>query len=70
VTVTTAGRTRVYALDSDGLAPINALLESLALVERSAVKPLIGAHQLDALELEVRRTVRDHRSTVNREEIA
>ena len=73
VRVTPAGRTRVYSLNHDGLAPVRALLESLGLAERAATpaaRPPIAAERFDALDLEVRRTVRDHRSTTDREEIA
>jgi DNA-binding transcriptional ArsR family regulator len=51
------GRERLYALRGEGLAPVHGLLRVLAVAQ-----PRVGTDALDALDLEVRRTVRDHRS--------
>jgi DNA-binding transcriptional ArsR family regulator len=51
------GRERHYALRREGLAPVHGLLRALAVAQ-----PRVGPDALDALDLEVRRTVRDHRS--------
>ena len=48
---------RLYALRGEGLAPVHGLLRALAVAQ-----PRVGPDALDALDLEVRRTVRDHRS--------
>ena len=48
------GRERHYALAHDGMAPVRALLVDLA------PRPRFDASVLDALDLEVRRTVRHH----------
>ena len=50
------GRERLYALRGEGLAPVHGLLRALAVAQ-----PRVGPDALDALDLEVRRTVRDHR---------
>lgn len=60
VAATPRGRERVYTLSPDGLAPVHALLAELEDARRAA--PLLAADRLDALELEVRRTVRDRAS--------
>jgi hypothetical protein len=52
------GRERHYTLDPRGLTPVTALLERLAL-DRSPVTP----QALDALDTEVRRTVRERRTS-------
>jgi len=66
VTATERGRERHYALDAAGLAPVSALLGRLALGE----SPLTHL-ALDALDTEVRRTVRDRRArTAPRQETA
>ena len=57
VTATERGRERHYALDPGGLAPVAALLERLAL----GASPVTG-QALDALDTEVRRTVRERRT--------
>lgn len=66
VTVTSAGRQRLHSLDRDALAPVRQLLQDLA------PTPPVAEHRLDALDLEVRRTVRerrrqDHRPTTTEE---
>jgi DNA-binding transcriptional ArsR family regulator len=66
VTVTDRGRERHYALDRRGLAPVSGLLEELAL----GGTPVVAA-SLDALDTEVRRTVRQRRpSSTSRQETA
>ncbi|WP_134764818.1 metalloregulator ArsR/SmtB family transcription factor [Nocardioides sp. 1609] len=55
-TVEDRGRERHYALAPDGLAPLQGLIDDL----RPRVRLDEGV--LDALDLEVRRTVRDHRA--------
>jgi DNA-binding transcriptional ArsR family regulator len=52
------GRERHYTLRREALAPVHGLLRALAVDQ-----PRVGPDALDALDLEVRRTVRDHRST-------
>ncbi|MGD9959275.1 ArsR/SmtB family transcription factor [Nocardioides sp.] len=54
-TVEDRGRERHYALAAAGLSPVQALLDEL----RPRVR--FDEAALDGLELEVRRTVRDHR---------
>jgi DNA-binding transcriptional ArsR family regulator len=49
------GRERHYRLRREGLAPVRELLASL-------VSPPIPAEAFDALDLEVRRTVQNHRT--------
>lgn len=69
VRVTPAGRERRYELDPAGLAPVTAFLDTLQaappapVVPTPAPPPLVAraAERLDALELEVRRTVRESR---------
>lgn len=56
VAVEGRGRERWYSLDQEALAPALAWLTDLAPRPASAPVP---EHALDALELEVRRTVRD-----------
>jgi len=68
VTAAARGRERVYAIDEGGLEPLRALLQELAAPLDPA--PPIRAEQLDALELEVRRTVREHDSRLRRQETA
>lgn len=53
------GRERHYRLTPDGLQPVRAFVGALT------PAPPIAAHLLDGLELEVRRTVREHRSGVH-----
>jgi DNA-binding transcriptional ArsR family regulator len=57
VTVTDHGRERHYVLAPAGLAPVTSLVERLVL----AGTPVTG-QALDALDTEVRRTVRDRRT--------
>ncbi|GAA3636566.1 hypothetical protein GCM10022200_19890 [Microbacterium awajiense] len=66
VVATEVGRERHYALDHDGLRPVRALLTELA------GEPRVDPTRLDALELEVKRTVRERRETppIRREETA
>ena len=66
VTASDRGRERHYALDPTGLTPVSALLDRLAL----GGSPV--THQaLDALDTEVRRTVRERRTrTAPRQETA
>jgi len=65
VTATDRGRERHYALDPAGLRPVTALLERLAL----GGSP-VSVQALDALDTEVRRTVRARRMTARREDTA
>lgn len=65
VRVTPTGRERRYELDLAGLAPVTAFLDSL----HSAEEPTgpislstLALSRLDALELEVRRSVRERRA--------
>lgn len=67
VTAESRGRERHYALDADGLAPVVELLDALQ------PQPRLAESALDALDLEVRRTVRDQRGDASaraREETA
>ncbi|MFB9313610.1 ArsR/SmtB family transcription factor [Nocardioides plantarum] len=57
-TVEDRGRERHYALDRTGLGPVQGLLDDLHAPARFAESAL------DGLDLEVRRTVRDRRTTV------
>ena len=50
------GRERHYRLDRSGLRPVHDLLDALA------APPPFAEHDLDGLDLEVRRTGRDRRS--------
>ncbi len=61
VTVTVHGRERHYALAEGGLAPVAHLLAELS---RPASGRQIDPGALDALDTEVRRTVRDRRAGV------
>jgi len=71
VRVTTVGRTRVYSIDHEGLAPVRALLDSISTVGAPpAPRPPIALEALDALDLEVRRAARDHRTSTPHEETA
>jgi DNA-binding transcriptional ArsR family regulator len=66
VTATDRGRERHYALDTEGLVPVSALLERLVL----GGTPVSG-QALDALATEVRRTARDRRTApTSRQETA
>lgn len=60
VRATDVGRERHYELAPDGLAPVEELLASLAGRVR------FDGHLLAGLDLEVRRTTRDRRSTTTR----
>lgn len=55
------GRERHYALVTAGLAPVTALVDRLV----ATVTGPISAQSLDALETEVRRTVRDRRTAIH-----
>lgn len=66
VTATVHGRERHYALRRDALAPVRALLAEL---DGSPPAPL-STHVLDALDTEVRRTVRERRRAAPTEESA
>ncbi|MFJ7329825.1 ArsR/SmtB family transcription factor [Streptomyces cyaneofuscatus] len=57
VTVEDRGRERHYALARPGLVPVRALLDELA-----GHRPPVPESAFDALDLEVRRTVRDRRT--------
>lgn len=61
VTAEVRGRERHYRLAADGLAPVVALLERLALAGTPVTAP-----GLDALATEVRRTSRDRRTSPHR----
>ena len=65
VTATDRGRERHYALTPAGLAPVFALVERLVL----AATP-VTPNALDALATEVRRTSRDRRTPIPRQETA
>lgn len=56
VTVTPSGRRRLHELHPEALAPVGELLRTL-----KGPTPPLTDHQLDALELEVRRTVHQRR---------
>lgn len=56
VRVTRVGRQRLHELDRDALAPLHQFLGDL-----EAPTPPVAEHQLDALDMEVRRTVRERR---------
>ena len=58
VTATDRGRERHYALDAAGLEPVSALVERLVLGRTPVTE-----QSLDALTTEVRRTVRDRRTS-------
>jgi DNA-binding transcriptional ArsR family regulator len=57
LTARTSGRERIHEVDRAALQPVRRLLATL-----DATAP-IAAHHLDALGLEVRRTVREGRAT-------
>ena len=57
VSAETRGRERHYALVPSGLEPVRALLDDLR------APPRFDESVLDGLDLEVRRTTRDHRET-------
>lgn len=73
VVATVRGRERHYALRSDGLGPVTALVEELSGTTRVW---RLGDGALDALDTEIRRTGRDRRArdelhtTTRHEEIA
>ena len=56
VTVTPLGRQRLHQLNREALTPVGELLRAL-----EAPTPPLAEHQLDALDLEVRRTVHERR---------
>lgn len=64
VSATTSGRERRYELVDAGLDPVRAWLGTLG------ARPPVRPHDLDALDLEVRRTVRDRAGTRPEEETA
>lgn len=62
--VSRQGRQRVYALRPAALAPVRELVDRLAATAEPLTPPVPG-ERLAALDLEVRRTVRDHRAPVS-----
>lgn len=62
VSVQDRGRERHYALSPDPLAAVTHWISTL---ER---QPPVAAHQLDALDLEVRRTTRERRASPGRQD--
>ena len=56
------GRRRIYALRPAGLTPVRELLDRLDTVDAPALVPPVPEDRLAALDLEVRRTVRDRRA--------
>jgi len=56
------GRHRIYALRPDGLSPVRELLDRLDPVHEPALAPPVAEGRLAALDLEVRRTVRERRT--------
>ena len=56
VTVTPSGRHRLHELEREALTPVGELLRTL-----KGPTPPLAEHQLDALDLEVRRTVHQRR---------
>ncbi|WP_454084605.1 ArsR/SmtB family transcription factor [Georgenia sp. Marseille-Q6866] len=56
------GRHRIYALRPDGLSPVRELLDRLDTVREPALAPPVAEGRLAALDLEVRRTVRERRT--------
>ncbi len=65
VTATSQGRERHYALRRDGLEPVHDYLSDL-----QAPRPPIPERALDALDMEVRRTSREHSTTDSKENTA
>jgi DNA-binding transcriptional ArsR family regulator len=61
----TLGRERHYRFDPGGLAPVTALVTEL-----NAPAPRLSERDLDRLDLEVRRTVRQRGTSVDTEETA
>jgi DNA-binding transcriptional ArsR family regulator len=57
------GRERHYRLDRAGLGPVHDLLDAVA-----TPAPPFSEHDLDGLDLEVRRTGRDRRSSNHQQE--
>lgn len=62
-TVEDLGRERHYALHPDGLVPVRELLDELGAKPRPA--PPIAESAFDGLDLEVRRTTREPRTTTH-----
>lgn len=62
VSVQERGRERHYALSPDPLTAVTHWITTLA------TQPPVAAHQLDALDLEVRRTTRERRATPGRQD--
>ena len=56
------GRRRIYALRPAGLSPVRDLLDRLDTVDAPTLVPPVPEDRLAALDLEVRRTVRDRRA--------
>ncbi|WP_152191455.1 ArsR/SmtB family transcription factor [Georgenia satyanarayanai] len=59
------GRHRIYTLRPAGLSPVRELLDRLDTGDRPAVAPPVSEGRLAALDLEVRRTVRESRPPVS-----
>lgn len=59
------GRHRIYTLRPAGLAPVQALLDRLDTPDEPALEPPVAEDRLAALDLEVRRTVRERRTPVS-----
>lgn len=62
VRVTPVGRERHYELDRSGLAPVTEFLDGLRPSEKRPSLAMLAVDRLDALETEVRRTVRERRA--------
>jgi len=56
------GRHRIYTLRPAGLAPVRELLDRLEAVDEPTLAPPVPERRLAALDLEVRRTVRERRA--------
>lgn len=56
------GRHRIYTLRPAGLSPVRELLDRLGTVDEPALAPPVAEERLAALDLEVRRTVRERRT--------
>lgn len=56
------GRHRIYTLRPAGLAPVRELLDRLEAVDEPTLAPPVPEGRLAALDLEVRRTVRERRA--------
>lgn len=60
-----SGRHRIYTLRPAGLSPVRELLARLETVDEPGFAPPVSEAQLAALDLEVRRTVRESRPPVS-----